>query len=165
MQWVVPSMRNEPPITKAAYWIFAGGWKGHAHKSINHIPKQLVRIWKERTREVLSYMWSPQILYSMNNCSTRTKTKYTNGRNQRPNESFLWIAITEEHKIKISDYSYSLWTKETSCKPQYEYPSFMCLCVNFPNRKCTVHWLVYVIKRSGCVRRILSFASGVAMWS
>lgn len=40
------------------------------------------------------YLWSPQVLKSMNNSSPRTKTKYANSRYQRPNKSFLGIAIT-----------------------------------------------------------------------
>lgn len=44
---------------------------------------------------IIEYLRSPQVLNSMKNSGTRTKTKDTNSRDQRPNKSFLWIAISE----------------------------------------------------------------------
>lgn len=36
MQWTLPSIINEPPITIAAYWIFGGGWGKSGTNSIKH---------------------------------------------------------------------------------------------------------------------------------
>ena len=46
--------------------------------------------------DLVKYLGSPQVLNTMNNCGTRTKTKDPNSRYQRPNKSFLGIAITVE---------------------------------------------------------------------
>lgn len=121
-------MNHQSPRLHTEYW------QGAEEKTFKYIECNYIGRYKQlRIRDntecfefhmtQFHYLRSPQVLNSIDNCSTRTKTKDPNSRYQRPNKSFLGIAITVQHgKKQIACFTkpkgiYLLLSSKHKCNP------------------------------------------------